>query len=102
MGKPTKRAKRNSKSSNPQSMQDLFNTMHVISKVENPLYDENLPQTSYIEIPHESVDAFLKQHNEQNPGNQKTKEQFIKELGYTIDNEGRIIKAKMKPFEIIK
>ena len=102
MGKPTKRAKRNSKSSNPQSMQDLFNTMHVISNVENPLYDENLPQTSYIEIPHESVDAFLQQHNEQNPGNQKTKEQFIKELGYTIDNEGRIIKDKMKPFEIIK
>lgn len=96
MGKPAKRGRKQNKETGPQSMQDLFNSMHVISDMENPLYDENLPHSTHIEIPHESINAMLYAHNQQNPHNQKTKEQFIKELGYTINENGKIIKDMTK------
>ena len=67
-----------------------------IIDMENPLYDENLPHSTHIEIPHESINAMLDAHNQQNPNNQKTKEQFIKELGYTINENGKIIKDMTK------
>ena len=39
---------------------------------------------------------MLDAHNQQNTNNQKTKEQFIKELGYTINENGKIIKDMTK------
>lgn len=96
MGTPTKRAKKVSKEEF-KSMKDLFNSTLIVESMDNPIYEENLPQTSMIKIPHETVDNLLASYNHQHPDGNKTKEEFIKHLGYTINENGDIIKDLNTP-----
>lgn len=99
MGVPTKRTKRTSKNQ-PQTMEDLFKSTMTLNSMQNPIYDETLPEASKIVIPHETVDNIIHSHNMMHPESPISKEQYIKDLGYHINEKGEIVKDFLKPFNI--
>lgn len=96
----SKTTRRKRSASSPEMMKDLFNETYFLDTYN--VSKEEIPQSTHISIPRETIAALTENHNLQNPNNQKTIEDFGRELGYEIDDSGNFVKDMNKPLNIPK
>ena len=96
----SKTTRRKRSASSPEMMKDLFNETYFLDTYN--VSKEEIPLSTHISIPRETIAALTENHNLQNPNNQKTIEDFGRELGYEIDDSGNFVKDMNKPLNIPK